>query len=81
MPDCPTEVIETGVVGLFAFIRRAPTGPLLCLFNMTERWLHLPEAQAKGYGISQMHDALSDADVTAHGGNVVLPPYARVWLS
>jgi amylosucrase len=77
----PTEVIETGVVGLFAFIRRPPTGPLLCLFNMTERWLHLPETQAKGYGISRMHDALSDADVTAHGGNIVLPPYARVWLS
>ncbi len=77
----PTEVIETGVSGLFAFIRRAPTGPVLCLFNMTERWLHLPEVQVRSLGVTAMHDALSDAPVVTHGGNVVLPPYARVWLS
>ncbi len=76
----PTEIAETGVTGLFAFVRRAPTGPVLCLFNMTERWLDLPEGVARGFGVTVFHDALSRAEVVTHAGNIVLPPYARVWL-
>jgi hypothetical protein len=31
--------------------------------------------------VRAMHDALSDQRVETHGGKVVLPPYARVWLT
>jgi amylosucrase len=76
----PVEVVDTGVSGLFAFVRRAPTGPLVCLFNMTERWLDLPGSVARVLGVTRFRDLLSDSDVVLHGGQIVLPPYARVWL-
>ena len=77
----PVQVVETGNSGLFGFARRAPTGTLLGLFNLTEHWLNLPEAVARSHGVTRMHDALSDARVTAHLGQIALPPYARVWLT
>jgi len=77
----PTEVVELGDPGLFAFRRVAPTGVLLGLFNMTEHWLHLPEQKAREAGASEMFDALSDAPVETHQGQIALPPYARVWLT
>ena len=77
----PVQVVDAGQPGLFAFARKAPTGPLLGVFNMTEHWLNLPEAQARGWGVSHMHDALSDSPVTSHHGQIALPPYARVWLT
>ncbi len=67
--------------GLFAFVRKAPTGAMLGLFNMTEDWLHLPEHTARSHGVTRMHDALSDHAVTTHDGAIALPPYARVWLT
>ncbi|MCX7890412.1 MAG: alpha-amylase family protein [Rhodobacteraceae bacterium] len=76
----PTEIVETGLPGLFAFARRAPSGALVGLFNFTERWLDLPAERAAALGARRFHDALSDAPVETHGGAVVLPPYARVWL-
>ena len=77
----PVKVIDPGHPGLFAFARLAPTGVMLGLFNMTEQWINLPESMARSHGVTQMHDALSDHAVTAHDGNIALPPYARVWLT
>ena len=77
----PVQVVDAGLAGLFGFVRKSPTGALVGLFNMTEHWLNLPEAQVRGWGISLMHDALSDSPVTAHHGQIALPPYARVWLT
>jgi amylosucrase len=76
----PVQILNPWHSGLFAFVRRAPAGAMLGLFNMTEHWQHLPEAWARAHGITQMHDALSDRPVTAHDGAIALPPYARVWL-
>ena len=77
----PVRIVETGQSGLFGFVRQAPTGALLGLFNMTEHWLNLPEQAARGLGVTVMHDALSGSTVTAHHGQIALPPYARVWLT
>ena len=63
-----------------AFRREAPTGTLLCLFNFAESWAHVPEAWARTQGVVRMHDELSNHPVETHHGNIVLPPYARVWL-
>jgi amylosucrase len=77
----PCQILHPGIPGLFAFRRAAPTGAILGLFNFTESWLHVPEAWVRAEGASLMHDALSDQPVTPHSGSIVLPPYARVWLT
>lgn len=77
----PVRVVPVGNDALFAFQRLAPTGTLLGLFNFTEHWQHLPETWVRSLGVTALHDALSDARVEAHHGQVVLPPYARVWLT
>lgn len=76
----PVRVVASGNDAVLAFQRVAPTGTLLGLFNFTEHWQHLPEGWVRALGVSRMWDALSEAEVQPHGGQVVLPPYARVWL-
>lgn len=75
-----TRILHSDLPGLFAFSRLAPTGPILCMFNFTEHWQHVPESWARLHGISRMHDMLSDHPVETHHGNIALPPYARIWL-
>ena len=77
----PNRMVDTGLSGVFAHVRQAPTGPLLGLYNMTEHWLTLSEAVVRAQGVTLMHDALSDAPVTSHHGMIALPPFARVWLT
>ncbi len=77
----PTRVLTTGLTPVFAVQRRAPTRPVLCLFNFSEDWQNLPGAWLRDQGVSQWHDALSDAQVQLYDDHLVLPPYARVWLT
>ncbi|PWK60604.1 amylosucrase [Roseicyclus mahoneyensis] len=74
-----TEILDTGNRSLFAFARRAPTGPLLCIFNFSEDWKVLPRDWVEGQGAG-LFDLLSGAPVGDGNGKVPLPPYARVWL-
>ena len=76
----PTEVCDSGNAALYAVVRRAPTGPVLCLFNFSEDWQTVPAGWAAAQGVQAMHDALSDAPVATHDGLIALPPHARVWL-
>ena len=76
----PTEIVDAGQVGLFAFVRRAPTGALVCLYNFTEFWATLRHEWVLAQGATAFHDALSDQDVALDEGRMLLPPYARVWL-
>lgn len=76
----PVRVVACDAPQVFAFRREAPTGVVLCLFNFSESWVHLPEAWVRAQGVGAMHDALSDAPVEVHHGNIALPPYARAWL-
>jgi amylosucrase len=76
-----THIIRHDIPGLFAFARIAPIGPVLCLFNFTEGWINVPETFVRAQGITLLHDALSDHPVAIHAGAIVLPPYARVWLT
>jgi amylosucrase len=76
----PTRIADTGLNGLFAFVREAPTGALLCVFNFTEFWATLRHEWALTQGATRFRDALSDADVALDDGRILLPPYARLWL-
>ncbi len=77
----PTEVLDTGRKGLFAFARRASTGPVICVFNFTEEWTGLPASWFASHGASKCHELLSDALVKSRDGGVALPPYARAWMT
>ena len=78
--DVPTEMLDTGRKGVFAFARRAPTGPVVCVFNFTEDWTGLPASWFASQGVTRLHDLLSDAPIHSPDGGVPLPPYARVWV-
>ena len=77
----PIRVASAGNDAVLAFQRLAPTGTLLGLFNFTENWQQVGEGVARALGVRDLHDALSDQRVETHGGQIVLPPYARVWLT
>ena len=76
----PTMVVDTANPALFAVARRPPFGPVLCIYNFTETWAHIPAETVTREGVG-LHDALSEAPVIPHHGNIALPPYARVWLT
>ena len=76
----PTQILHCDMPGIFAFRRAAPTGALVCLFNFTESWQHIPEGWLRAQGATRLHDELSDAAVQVHHGNIALPPHARVWI-
>lgn len=76
----PTRIADTGQIGLFAFVRQAPTGAMVCLYNFTEFWANIRHEWAWEQGARRFHDALSDAEVTLDAGRILLPPYARLWL-
>jgi len=60
--------------------RLAPTGAILGLYNFSEHWQQLPGTWLRDHGVTEWHDALSDAAVTLHDGQMALPPFGRVWL-
>lgn len=76
----PTGTLSTGNPALFAFARRAPAGGVICVFNFTEEWQHLPVDWLIRNGATTLHDILSDAKVGNGHGVVDLPPYARIWV-
>jgi amylosucrase len=80
----PTEIVETRRPGVFGFVRRAPTGAVVCLFNLTEHWSSIPASWVRERGAASLHDALTDQQLTPDGGeldgDLALPPYAAVWL-
>jgi amylosucrase len=75
-----TEILDTGVDGVFAFRRAGPVQPIVALFNFTEHWLSVPRGWAIAEGVRDFWDQLSDARVETPGEVIALPPYARTWL-
>ena len=69
-----------GQDGLFAFSRKAPVDPVLCIYNFTEDWRSVGTDWAAERGAARFHDALSDSAVATGNNRIALPPYARVWL-
>lgn len=76
----PTIIADPGHTHVFAFVREAPTGAIVCIYNFAERWTELPGDWAAANGATAFHDELSDRPVALHEGNLALPPYARLWL-
>jgi amylosucrase len=76
----PTVIVETGEASLFAFVRKAPTNAVVCIYNFKEFWSALSADWALAQGARQFTDGLSGEPVGLHDGRILLPPYARLWL-
>ena len=76
----PTRILHPDNPRIFGFTRAAPTGNIVCLFNFSEQDQSIPASWVEAAGVVQWHDLLSDRPVRLHDGQLVLLPYARVWL-
>ncbi|WP_425040341.1 amylosucrase [Primorskyibacter sp. S187A] len=76
----PTRIVDIGPKEVFAFLRLAPTGPVLCLFNFSEETVMLSAEDMGAQGVSQFVDLLSDASLSLQDGAFALLPYGRVWV-
>ncbi|WP_299288217.1 alpha-amylase family protein [uncultured Tateyamaria sp.] len=72
---------DTGNPALFAFQRIAPANTLLCLFNFSQTWQHVPGHWLRDNGVSDFHDALSGGAVDLENDMFAMPPLGRVWLT
>lgn len=75
----PTRILFPDNTAVAAFARIAPTGPLVCLFNVTETWQSVAAPWLREQGVTQFHDALTDAPIEED--TLRLAPYGCVWLT
>lgn len=77
----PTSILDIGIDGVFAFARRSPVGPLLCLFNFSEAWQSIPAERLEALGVAEWRDHLADMTAEHQGDMLPFPPQGRIWLS
>ncbi len=77
----PVSILDLGLDGVFVFARRSPVGPLVCLYNFSERWLSIPRATLERAGVTEWRDRLADVDVSLRGDALPFPPQGRIWLT
>lgn len=77
----PTTILDAGIEGIFAFARRSPVGPLVCLFNFSEAWQTIPLQRLAALGVAEWRDHLADVAVERRGDVLPFPPMGRIWLS
>ncbi len=79
--DVPIEVLDPPDPAILGVRRRHHLGDVLVLCNMTDEWLGVPRWWAEQAGATLWRDLLGGGEVAAGGTDVVLPPYARLWLA
>jgi amylosucrase len=77
----PVSIIDLGIEGVFAFARRDPIGPLICVYNFSDTWQSLPGAALEAAGVVDWFDHLGDAAVSLRAGGIPFPPQGRIWLT
>lgn len=77
----PTEILDAAVDGVFAFRRVSPLGPLVAVFNFADAWRRVPWSFVEAHGAGDFVDRLTGERVVPEAGMLMLPPYARVWLT
>ena len=77
----PVSIVDLGVDGVFAFARRSPIGPLLCIYNFAGEWRNLDEARLALEGVTHWFDMLGNTAVHCRGGALAFPPEGRIWLT
>ena len=77
----PVSILDFDIDGLFTFARQSPVGPLVCVFNLSERWQSIPRRTLEAAGISAWIDQLANVKVQLRDGILPFPPQGRVWLT
>ncbi len=79
-----SEPVDVGVPGLLALRRRHPAGALLQIYNVTDRWQHLPAERVRAAGLATAWEHISGFSPQAEPMDgtwiYALPPYAAWWL-
>ena len=76
-----TEVLSDTEDGVLAVRRTHPSGPMVCVYNVTGEWRHVSLDLFRGAGIRQPVDAIGGHAVYAGAdGQVALSPYAAWWV-
>ncbi len=75
------EVLHLSDPAVLPVLRRHPVGPLLGLYNVSDRWRGWPVERTHALGLSAPVDALTgSAPDVGDDGNVWLAPYQAAWL-
>lgn len=76
-----TTVLPDTDDGILAVLRQHPSGPMVCLYNVTDSWRPFPFARFAEAGISAPYNALGDHVVYGGAeGDALLSPYAAWWV-
>ena len=73
------DILDPGGDGLFAFVRRHPTGPLLAVHNLTDRAQVVPPSIGRAAGLRRARDMIVDDGPASLEGLIQLAPYAVRW--
>jgi amylosucrase len=68
--------------GVLATLRRHASGPMLCLYNLTEDWRPFPGMEFEGIGFVNPVNALGDRHPVTIGGDgyIWLAPFSAWWV-
>jgi amylosucrase len=76
-----SEVLPVDDGGVLATVRRAPIGPMVCLYNITSELRAFPAWRLAELGLTEPWDAMSERFVEPDAeGRFWLTPYAAWWL-
>jgi amylosucrase len=76
-----TEVLADTEDGILAVRRGHPSGPMVCVYNVTGQWRHVSLELFRAAGIREPVDAIGGHAVYAGpDGRVALSPYAAWWV-
>lgn len=76
----PVQVLTDTDDGLFALVRRHPSGTMVAIFNVTARHRPFSSAALKSAGLSDPREVLSHHELVEHDGTLWVPPYSAWWI-
>lgn len=76
-----TRILFPEAQEIFAFSRFSPIGPVICLFNFSDRVIPVHRDWLSAHGMTESQDLLSEGDLSFDGDVLNLLPYGRVWVS
>jgi amylosucrase len=77
----PTQILDVQNPAIFAFRRAGDEGPVVCLFNFSDAAQDVSAPLLYRLGVSQYYDCLSETALKPMNDRLLLPPYARCWLT
>ena len=79
--SAPSRVLTDTDEGVLAAVRDHASGPMVCVYNVTDRPRPFPYERLERAGLKSPYDALGGHPVTAGADGLAwLPPYAAWWV-